>query len=169
MLKKKKVDARTLDARTLDARTLDARTLDARSTLVAVGYMKGGLLDRRTLDSAAQCRRREMRLARLICWSAARARWPPRLSVRRCEAGELLAVRVPALGGAIVVAQYPKATQRNAGRLQVCKNLATRALAKDISLTRYIMRAASSERWYFRSARRVFSRTRPINEPRPVT
>ena len=73
MLKKKKVDARTLDARTLDARTLDARTLDARSTLVAVGYMKGGLLDRRTLDSAAQCRRREMRLAADLLKCRARA------------------------------------------------------------------------------------------------
>ena len=114
----------------VDTRTLDARTLDARSTLVAVGYMKGGLLDRRTLDSAAQCRRREMRLAADLLKRRARARWPPRLSVQRCEAGEVLAVRVPALGGAIVVAQYPKATQRNAGRLQVCKNLVTRALAK---------------------------------------
>ena len=124
--KKKRVDtrtldARTLDARTLDARTLDARTLDARSTLVAVGYMKGGLLDRRTLDSAAQCRRREMRLAADLLKRRARARWPPRLSVQRCEAGEVLAVRVPGLGGAIPRGTIPKATQRNAGRLQVCK------------------------------------------------
>ena len=77
--KKKRVDtrtldARTLDARTLDARTLDARTLDARSTLVAVGYMKGGLLltdGRWTLRLSAGGARCAWRL---ICLSAARAR-----------------------------------------------------------------------------------------------
>ena len=128
--KKKRVDTRTLDARTLDARTLDARTLDARSTLVAVGYMKGGLLDRRTLDSAAQCRRREMRLAADLLKRRARARWPPRLSVQRCEAGEVLAVRVPGLGGAI-----PRGTiqKRRRGTLEGSRFVKIMTLAKRLA------------------------------------
>ena len=115
----------------VDTRTLDARTLDARSTLVAVGYMKGGLLDRRTLDSAAaQCRRREMRLAADLLKRRARARWPPRLSVQRCEAGEVLAVRVPGLGGAI-----PRGTiqKRRRGTLEGSRFVKIMTLAKRLA------------------------------------